>query len=111
MSNRDAREPGHVAAASGSDAAFLREIAERGAPVVIRGACRSWPVSAAAAQSSAALFAYLSRFDSGRPAEAFVGEPRIAGRYYYREDLEGFNFARETMTFAEALERIAAGAS
>jgi len=90
---------------------FLRDIMERGTPVVIRRACRDWPAFAAGAQSIDALFAYLRRFDSGQSAEAFVGEPRIAGRYYYGEDLEGFNFARETMSFAQALDRIAAGAS
>ncbi|MBO9711714.1 cupin-like domain-containing protein [Sphingomonas sp.] len=89
----------------------LPSIAEQAEPVVIRGACRDWPATAAAVRSTEALFDYLRRFDGGQRAEAFVGEPGIAGRYYYDEALDGFNFTRETMTFADALARIAAGAA
>ncbi|WP_010185893.1 cupin-like domain-containing protein [Sphingomonas sp. PAMC 26605] len=74
-------------------------------PVVLRGLCRDWPAVAQAAVPEA-LGAYLARFDAGRSAEAFVAEPVVGGRYAYSDDLAGFNFSRETMRFAEALERI-----
>jgi hypothetical protein len=85
---------------------FLREVAQPCLPVVIRGLVSTWPATRAAASSSTAFREYLSRFDAAGEVEAFVGEPRIAGKYYYGEDLQGFNFARARMRFGAALERI-----
>jgi len=97
-----------AAAALGDAAAFRREVADRAEPVVIRGVCAEWPVRRAAAESWAALARYLLRFDSGATGQAFVGDRAIAGRYHYGEGLDGFNFARETITLGETLDRIAA---
>jgi len=36
----------------------------------------------------------------------FFGEPHIAGKYYYSDDMQGFNFERRRMGFAAALETI-----
>ncbi|WP_354291874.1 cupin-like domain-containing protein [Sphingomonas sp. PvP055] len=104
-------EPRSVDAATITDlAAFVRDIAQPCLPVVVRGLCRNWPVVTAATRSSAALVAYLARFDAGRTAEAFVGDPAIAGHYAYGKDLAGFNFARESLRFGDALTRIVAAA-
>lgn len=86
--------------------AFLREVAEPCRPVVIRGLVRSWPIVREAERSAAHLEAYLSRFDKGAQAEVFVGEPAIAGKYYYSDDLSGFNFSRARMSFTGALKQI-----
>jgi hypothetical protein len=61
--------------------------------------------------SSTQLRDYISRFDAGGEAEVFVGDARIAGKYYYSDDLRGFNFARTRMRFADALHRIVATAA
>lgn len=87
---------------------FVREIAEPCRPVVIRGLVKSWPVVAAAERSAAHFRDYVARFDAGAVAEAFIGEPHIAGKYYYDDDLTGFNFTRARMRFAAALDRIIA---
>ena len=63
-------------------------------PVVIRGLVSHWPAVAAAAQGSAALAAYLRRYDGGRPLGLFAGAPVIGGRFFYRDDMTGFNFER-----------------
>ncbi|TPG51598.1 cupin-like domain-containing protein [Sphingomonas glacialis] len=86
---------------------FVAEVASRCEPVVLRGLCRDWPVVAAQAESRAALLAYLARFDAGRSAEAFIGDPAIGGRYDYADNLADFTFSRETLGFGEALRRIA----
>lgn len=85
---------------------FVREIAEPCRPVVIRGLVSSWPAVRAAECSSTHFKEYLSRFDSAGEVEVFVGEPRIAGKYYYSDDLKGFNFSRARMRFGDALDRI-----
>jgi hypothetical protein len=94
-------------AAPPDEATFRRVIAEPCRPVVLREACTGWPVLEAATRSEHALSDYLRERDSGRKAEAFRGSPTIAGRYHYGENLEGFNFDRETMTLSEALSGIA----
>jgi hypothetical protein len=48
------------------------------------------------------------QFDAGVAAEVFVGERRIAGKYYYTADLQGFNFERRQMRFADAMGKIVA---
>jgi hypothetical protein len=73
---------------------------------VLRGLCSDWPAVNAAEQSWNSLGAYLGRFDNGVPGQAFIGDPEIAGRYFYQDDLDGFNFAREELPVSDALERI-----
>jgi Cupin-like domain len=84
-------------------AQFLRDIAEPCRPVVMRGLVSSWPAVHASTRSVEDLEAYLARFDNGGETEAFVGDPAIAGKYYYADGLQGFNFERRRMRFADAL--------
>src|SRR5690242_7339888 len=88
---------------------FLRRVAEPCHPAVIRGLVSGWPVVRSAAASPQHLRDHISQFDAGRLAEVFVGPAPIAGKFYYNEDLTGFNFDRERMSFGEALDRIVAG--
>ena len=78
-------------------------------PFVVRGLCDSWPSVREARRSSNALAAYLSGFDTGHEAEGFVAPPEASGRYFYADNLEGFNFQREMMSLSTALERIREG--
>jgi hypothetical protein len=89
-------------------AAFRRDIVEPCRPVVLRGLVRDWPAIAAAKDSPAAFARYLAPFDAGREMEAFFGTPRIAGKYYYDETFEGFNFERRRMRLADALDAMLA---
>ncbi|CUS44931.1 MAG: cupin-like domain-containing protein [Pseudomonadota bacterium] len=88
---------------------FREEIVGQCRPVVLRGLVRDWPAIVAARESPAAFARYLAPFDAGHELEAFFGAPRIAGKYYYDEALQGFNFERRRMRFREALEAILAG--
>src|SRR5882672_8873872 len=91
-----------------SPAQFLKEVAEPCLPVVMRGLVSGWPVVHAATRSAEDFRDYLTRFDNGGMTETFVGEPQIAGKYYYAEDLKGFNFERRRMSFADALTAMVA---
>jgi len=77
-------------------------------PVVLRGLVRHWPL-VTAGRTPAGLRDYLAPHDSGLEMEAFFGEPRIAGRYYYGEGLAGFNFERRAMRLRAALDLMIAG--
>jgi hypothetical protein len=85
---------------------FLREVVEPCIPVILRGLVGHWPVVQAAEQSPSAFRNYVSQFDAGGQMDVFFGEPRIAGKYYYSDDLKGFNFERKKMGFSAALDTI-----
>ncbi|MBO9623787.1 MAG: cupin-like domain-containing protein [Sphingomonas sp.] len=82
---------------------FREELVSGYTPVVMRGLVRDWPAVAAGGESVDALFAHLAGFDRGAPAEAFVGPPGIRGRFFYSDDLRGFNFERRRGGFGELL--------
>lgn len=85
---------------------FTREVLKPCRPVVLRGLVAAWPAVQAARRSAQDLGQYLASFDAGLQVEAFVGDPAIAGKYYYSADLQGFNFERRPMTFLDALGRM-----
>jgi hypothetical protein len=91
--------------------AFQRDIAEACRPVVLRGAFRDWALVRAGTTSPGALVEYLGGFATTTLAQAFVGDPAIAGRYYYADGLKGFNFERQDMTLPAAIDRILASAA
>lgn len=86
---------------------FEREIVPRFAPAVLRGLVRDWPAVRAGAASSQTACAYLRRFDQGAPVEAFLGAPGIGGRFFYRDDMAGFNFEKRRLRFGDVLTFLA----
>src|SRR4029453_9712770 len=85
---------------------FACEIIEACRPVVIRSLVRGWPVVQGGRDPPEAFRTYLSQFDVSGQTEAFFGAPQIAGKYYYNDDLKGFNFERRRMRFTEVLDTI-----
>lgn len=61
-------------------------------PLLLRGLVTHWPVAQAAADSFAAVDAYLRRFYTNATVNAVYGRPEARGRLFYNEDLSGFNF-------------------
>jgi hypothetical protein len=80
---------------------FRAECVEPARPALLRGLVADWP-----AVQASDLRAYLGRFEAAKPTEAFFGKPEIGGKYFYKEDLSGFNFERRTMLFSQALAAI-----
>ena len=85
---------------------FREEVVPAGIPVVLRGAVRHWPAVAAAERSSHDAAAYLAIFDRGRPVEAFVARPEASGRFFYRDDMSGFNFERRKGRLSDIVAHI-----
>lgn len=75
-------------------------------PFVIRGLCAHWPSVGGTGRPFDWLASYLTGMDTGRSAQCFVAPPEVDGRYYYADDLDGFNFARESLSLSTAIERI-----
>ena len=97
------RAPTEIADGDLTRERFLEEVAVGCRPVVLRGLVEEWPAVRAARDSPRALMRYLSAFDAGAQIEVFFGEPAIAGKYYYGEGLQGFNFERQMMRLGEAM--------
>ena len=85
-------------------AIFAAEIEPAYRPVVLRGLARDWPAVAAARTSDAELARYIAGFDRGAPVEAFLGPAAMQGRYFYAEDMRGFNFERRRGPLAGVFE-------
>lgn len=86
---------------------FGEEIVPAYRPAVLKGLVREWPAVAAARTPQGAVD-YLLAFDRGAEAEAFVGPPEIKGRFFYRDDMTGFNFGRRKGPLRDILRYIAA---
>jgi Cupin-like domain len=85
---------------------FLREVVQPCRPVLLRGLVRDWPIVQAGHVSPSAVCDQLKALDVGGEIEAFFGAPAIAGKYFYTDDMKGFNFERRRMKFGMALESI-----
>jgi hypothetical protein len=62
-------------------------------PVVLRGLVAHWPAVQAGLAQEQGMDAYLRRFYRDATVTAFLGAPEIDGRFFYNDDLSGFNFA------------------
>ncbi|MEP3226147.1 MAG: cupin-like domain-containing protein [Parasphingorhabdus sp.] len=103
----DLAKPKPLAERTGvSQAIFEQEIRPLGHPVVLRGLAHSWPAVSAAQQSSRDLASYLMQFDAGKEAQTFLAKPEVAGRYFYRGDMRGFNFERRNIAIAKIIEKL-----
>lgn len=61
-------------------------------PVIIRGLVWHWPLVRAGLESNQAADDYLRRFYQDATVVAMLGAPDIDGRFFYNQDLSGFNF-------------------
>jgi hypothetical protein len=72
---------------------FAGELVPRARPAVLRGLVADWPAVASGA-SPESLAQYIARFDRGAPVEGFVAPAEAGGRFFYSDDMRGFNFER-----------------
>ena len=87
-------------------ATFVREIASAYRPVVLRGQVADWPAVRAARGGASDTAAYIARFDRGHPVEVMIGAPTIRGRFFYSDDMRGFNFHRESVPVSRLLAEL-----
>ena len=76
-------------------ATFREEVASGHVPVLLRGQVAHWRAVAAAKQGDRVIAEYLAGFGGGKPLEVLIGPPEIGGRFFYRDDMQGFNFQRQ----------------
>ena len=85
---------------------FDEEVRPAAKPVVLRGLGAGWPAVRAAARSADDGVGYLKRFSHPHAVSAIVGEPGIAGRFFYTPDLRGLNFTRGQTPLEPFLDRL-----
>ena len=87
---------------------FRNEIVPAAEPVVFNGLVNEWPLVEAAAQSAEAAARHIMGFDNHKPVYTIVGEPQMAGRFFYSDDLQGVNFQRIEAAVTAILEQLLA---
>ncbi|MCA1245534.1 cupin-like domain-containing protein [Massilia sp. MS-15] len=83
------------------------QVLESTEPVVLRGLVAGWPMVQAARASNSAADAYLRRFYRDATVNAMLGPPEIAGRFFYNEAMDGFNFAPLRVRLDKVLDELA----
>jgi hypothetical protein len=97
-----------VREAPGADANALSDaVLKATQPVVLRGLASHWPLVRAARESAEGADAYLRRFYRDATVGALLGAPEIGGRYFYNDDLSGFNFRSVRVKLDTVLDEIA----
>ena len=85
---------------------FKNEIAPLHQPAVLKGLLKSWPIVKEGKKSPDALIDYLKGFDKGAETRYLQAEAKVNGRFFYNEDLSGFNFETHLAGFIDVLDKI-----
>lgn len=104
MADRQHTELSYVELCVDSAAPLAPLLGDLSKPVVLRGACRHFPL--VQCPDDPALLALLSHYHSGEPVNACYLPPESAGRVFYNKDFSGFNFQAGRLPFAELASRL-----
>lgn len=85
---------------------FRDEILPAAEPALLRGAARDWPAVRAGRESPAAVARYLRGFDTGTALHTMFADPAVDGRFFYNDDLTGFNFERRQQPLGRTLDEL-----
>lgn len=75
-------------------------------PLVLRGLVSDWPFVKAGLDSATAAAEYLLRFYADATVGAGYVPPENAGRFFYNDDMSGFNFDRDMVKLDQVLTEI-----
>lgn len=84
------------------DPAEFDRITQQARPAIFRGLVSHWPAVASGRSSPEQFRSYLLQFDVGMPVEAYVAPADVGGRFFYADDMNGFNFERGFLRLADA---------
>jgi len=77
-------------------------------PWVVRGYVKDWPLVKASLDSAQSALSYLAGFYKGRPVNAFLAEPETNGRFFYNDEVTGFNFVQVSTQLTQVFEKLLA---
>ena len=87
---------------------FRNEIAPSNQPAILRGFINDWPAVSKANASDDSICHYIKGFDRKLPASVFFAGPEICGRFWYDENMRGFNFEQRSETLSNILDQLVA---
>jgi hypothetical protein len=91
----------------GCDPANLpQEILTSTKPLILRGLVEDWPVVRSALSSPTEALSDIAQYYQGRPVSLFLGEPEMGGRFFYNEDLSGFNFLQMEANLVDVFAKL-----
>lgn len=103
--------PAPIRELAGVDARALPPtLLESPEPLVVRGLVSHWRMVQAARQSPLDLAPYLLRFYGGAKVKVLFAPPEAEGRFFYNDDLSGFNFRHIDATLDAFLADLARSA-
>jgi len=76
-------------------------------PYIVRGLAAGWPLVQAARRSGAAASDYLRGFYRDATVLAMLGHPDIGGRFFYNEQVDGFNYRSVKARLDAVLDELA----
>jgi hypothetical protein len=85
---------------------FRDQIVPQNQPAALRGAVLQWPAVQQGSRSAQAMCAYLMGLQQAGPVPLLTADPVIQGRFFFRDDLRGFNFQRRPAPLAVALRML-----
>ena len=86
--------------------AIPRELLTSTEPFLLKGAVADWPFVKAGQESASAAAQYLLRFYANSTVGVGCGPPEIEGRFFYNDDLTGFNYDRGMVQLDQVLTEI-----
>ena len=90
-------------------ARFEAEILPAARPVVMKNLVGDWPAVARARESSESVAAYLKAMDtSGQPAHVGLLPPQYNGRFFYKPDMDGYNFFSDRRSVSAVIDWLVA---
>jgi Cupin-like domain len=98
--------PSVIAYENVTRARFQTEIQPHGRPAILRGLVSDWPAVQHGQISDGDLSAYLKTFSREQDIQSFRAAPDVNGRFFYTDDLRGFNFSRETTRLSDLLDEL-----
>ena len=75
-------------------------------PLVLRGLVARWSVVQNGKQHPHQALSAIRACYRGRPVSAFLGAPEINGRFFYNDDLSGFNFTQIEARLDDVLDKL-----
>jgi len=84
----------------------LNKLIAENRPVICKNAAKDWKILSYKDSSLDAICAYLRDNHNDKPIVQFSTEAESQGRFFYNEDMTGFNFKSERIQFDSFLENI-----
>ncbi|MEW6998677.1 cupin-like domain-containing protein [Colwelliaceae bacterium BS250] len=75
-------------------------------PIVFKGLVKDWPLVQASQRSDTDVIDYLKRFYNQNPVKAMIAPANVNGRFFYNDNIDGFNFTRKTSQLDTVLDQI-----